>query len=199
MPQQTGSGIRPGAASSSRNDIRKEVTREIIWYALYDLLRDSVFDEITVSQICTHAHVNRSTFYNHFETKYSLLEYGMRYAIPERMGLPNIVNTTSRVGVTDIHNVFFKHVEKHPHYWLHILNGTSYEVAQRCLVDETTVIFEATNAKGRPSGMPSRALSCMFVGAMLSLAEWWLETDCAIPAEELGGYFRKLWHYNAKR
>ena len=198
---------KPKASAATRlgsvkphGDIRREVTREIIWHSLYDLLRDSVFDEVTVSQICAHAGVNRSTFYNHFETKYALLEYGMRIAIPERMGLPNIFNTDSRVSITEIHSVFFKHVEKHPHYWLHILTGTSYEVAHRCLVDETTVIFETMHPKSRPAGMPARALSCMFVGAMLSLAEWWLENGCASPtAEELSDHFRKLWHYNTKR
>ncbi len=34
-----------------------------------ELLADAPFDEITVSQICDAAHISRSTFYRHFESK----------------------------------------------------------------------------------------------------------------------------------
>lgn len=49
--------------------------------ALIDLLKKKSFEYITVSEICSVAEVNRSTFYLHYETIGDLLEETVKYLI----------------------------------------------------------------------------------------------------------------------
>ena len=43
--------------------------------ALFSLLEDTLFEKITLTQLCDHSMVPRSTFYRYFEDKYDLLYY----------------------------------------------------------------------------------------------------------------------------
>ena len=39
-----------------------------------ELMKDQTFEEIKVSDICNKSMINRSTFYDHFNDKYELLQ-----------------------------------------------------------------------------------------------------------------------------
>lgn len=54
-------------------DPRIQRTREALQHALYELMRDTDFDQITVHDIADKARINRATFYDHFTDKYDLL------------------------------------------------------------------------------------------------------------------------------
>lgn len=51
--------------------------------ALYELLQEKSFDNITVSQICEEAGVHRATFYKHFIDKYAFLRFYFEYQLEE--------------------------------------------------------------------------------------------------------------------
>ena len=56
-----------------KTDLRVIKTKNAIYDALINLLKDNLFEEIKVSDICKTALINRSTFYAHFEDKYDLV------------------------------------------------------------------------------------------------------------------------------
>jgi len=47
--------------------------------SLIELLEYYPFDEITIKMICAYSGVNRSTFYDHFQDKYQLLDKIQNY------------------------------------------------------------------------------------------------------------------------
>ena len=53
-------------------DARVIHSKAQIFNALNELLKEKPFQKITVIDICEKAHVNRMTFYNHYEDKYDL-------------------------------------------------------------------------------------------------------------------------------
>lgn len=55
-------------------DLRVIKTKKNIYQSLLELMKDYVFEDIKVSQICEKAMINRSTFYAHFDDKYSLFK-----------------------------------------------------------------------------------------------------------------------------
>lgn len=55
-------------------DLRVIKTKRNIYQALLSLMKDHIFEDIKVSQICDKAMINRSTFYAHFDDKYSLFK-----------------------------------------------------------------------------------------------------------------------------
>ena len=56
------------------NDLRVIKTKNALYNTLIELMKDHAFEEIKVSDICTKALINRSTFYAHYNDKYELLK-----------------------------------------------------------------------------------------------------------------------------
>lgn len=59
-------------------DPRVKRTRSLLHDALLAMLEEKDFDHITVGDIATRAGVNRTTFYDHFEDKYALVNHVMQ-------------------------------------------------------------------------------------------------------------------------
>ena len=55
-------------------DLRIIKTKKVLYQALENLMIDNSFEEIKVSDICSKALINRSTFYAHYTDKYELLD-----------------------------------------------------------------------------------------------------------------------------
>ncbi|MGM0165910.1 hypothetical protein IGI39_000864 [Enterococcus sp. AZ135] len=60
-------------------DRRKRKTQRLITTIFYQLLQKKNYEEISVSQICQVADINRGTFYLHFIDKDDLLEKSIEY------------------------------------------------------------------------------------------------------------------------
>ena len=56
-----------------KQDLRVIKTKNLLYQTLIELMKDKTFEEIKVSDICSKAMINRSTFYAHYEVKYELL------------------------------------------------------------------------------------------------------------------------------
>jgi AcrR family transcriptional regulator len=59
---------------ASELDPRIKRTRQLLFQALEELLREKGFDAITVQDIADRASLNRGTVYDHFSDKFGLLE-----------------------------------------------------------------------------------------------------------------------------
>ena len=57
-----------------KEDLRIVKTKKNLFEGLIKLMKEKNFETIKVSEICSVALVNRSTFYDHFADKYELLE-----------------------------------------------------------------------------------------------------------------------------
>ena len=57
-----------------KEDLRITKTKASLYRGLMLLMKKKTFEEIKVSEICTIAFINRSTFYDHFNDKYELLQ-----------------------------------------------------------------------------------------------------------------------------
>ncbi|MBH0054748.1 MULTISPECIES: TetR/AcrR family transcriptional regulator [unclassified Salinibacterium] len=61
-------------------DARVERTRQSLQHALFALTQEHPFDEVTVNQIVERAGVNRSSFYQHYSDKETLLAFAIEAA-----------------------------------------------------------------------------------------------------------------------
>ncbi|MFC4772197.1 TetR/AcrR family transcriptional regulator [Enterococcus hermanniensis] len=64
-------------------DRRKRKTQQGITATFYQLLEKKAYEEISVSQICQLADINRGTFYLHFIDKDDLLEKSIQHEMDE--------------------------------------------------------------------------------------------------------------------
>ena len=52
---------------------KTQYTRRVLEDGLIELMKAKPYDKITVTELCAHTDVNRSTFYMHYEDTYALL------------------------------------------------------------------------------------------------------------------------------
>lgn len=96
-----------------RESLSQKRTYTLLKLTLFDLLSKMSFEKISLTLICNHAMIPRSTFYRYFDDKYDLLDYCVDCFF-ESFGLKEklIFNT----GETQIKTVFMyilKHFEKY--------------------------------------------------------------------------------------
>lgn len=61
--------------------MRVIVSKRMMKEGLIRCLKNKSIDKISITELCRESHVNRATFYNHYETPYQiLLEIGWEHA-----------------------------------------------------------------------------------------------------------------------
>ena len=77
-------------------DLSKPITRgakrtlDALNGAMFLLLSEKSFEELTVGELCEQAQYPRATFYNYFDDKYDLLNYCW-LSLAEKIGLSNTI------------------------------------------------------------------------------------------------------------
>ena len=61
-------------AEKEKNDQRVRMTKKMLRSALIELLQKKPLQSITVKELCSHAGINRGTFYSHYYDIYDLME-----------------------------------------------------------------------------------------------------------------------------
>ena len=90
-----------------KNNKKAKMSVENITNAVFDLLKSSSYEELTVKDICKIAGVNRSTFYSHFDSIEDIL-----YSINNSNGLLIDDNQIYPMESEDVLNLFIAIYEK---------------------------------------------------------------------------------------
>lgn len=178
-------------------DFRKRVTCRLLWEAMFQLLEKKHFDSITIKNICAQAQVNRSTFYNHFDSKFDLLRYGIETVVPEEAGITKIdYDSPDAEGP---HVALFKYVKAHQAFWKNLLvtHGMS-DIVFSSMVTGTKEFLKSSESSTEQDGVFLEIEAQMYIGAVGNLTIWWLKHDCAISVPELSSYVDSLWNYKTK-
>lgn len=178
-------------AELKREDARIRRTYRLLLGALTELLAEKPFDDIRVTDLCERADIHRSTFYDHFEDKFHLLTFGIR----ELMDLfVPLSPTTSKEDYQQVMHRIFKYFLKNRQMYtllfLDIRNASA-----KALFRENYIRAYEGLMKESFSSVPREdqlIYSRHFIGGILSVVDWWLETDAQMPPEELAARFVRL-------
>ena len=175
-------------------DVRIERTKRALQDALIELARERPFHELTIGQITDRAEVNRSSFYQHYSTKETLLADALD-AASSTVGahVPELTDRVPRDVPPDMVD-YMAHIESHADlYRLALSEGESSVAAQRIrqrfeqAVDEGLDAYDTTPYDGLP-----RDIVCAGVaGAALAIIERWLVRDPRPSAEVASEW---VWH-----
>lgn len=101
--------------SKSKTDRRVRRTKALLTDALFSLLKEKSYKDITVKELCDAADINRGTFYLHYKDIYDMVEqleqevlYELRQLVSAHT--PNVLHTNPAPVIYDI----FKFVGEHP-------------------------------------------------------------------------------------
>lgn len=166
-------------------DARVVRTQSALQDALLQLARDRPLDEISVADITDQAGVNRSTFYQHYSDKETLLADALDAAAGEAAEfLPDVV-TWSEDPPRSL-AIFLSHVDANPLVYRRALGRHGSAIVTARLRDRIEALALSRLAGAHEhgwEGMPDEVVSAGLAGAALGVIEAWLRCDPRPPVD----------------
>ena len=166
-------------------DVRVERTRRALQEALFALARERSLDELTIADIAARAGVNRSSFYQHYSDKETLLADALD-ATAEAAGasLPQLdgpMHTPPQALFG-----FLEHVDENADLYRRVLGSPGSAVVTARLRSRIEVIVGdgiAGSGTRAFEGMPLDVVAAGIAGSALGVIEAWLARDPRPPVE----------------
>lgn len=178
-------------------DLRIKKTKKALFNSLLELMRTKAFEDITISDICGNALINRSTFYAHYEDKYellvALLDNQKQILLNELEKNKQDVNT--KEFFMEMLKIIIDHVDENREIYSSILLKNRNGILMDILIDvsekDISNRFDK-EIKNIGSSIPSRFISKFYLGAILSIGLDWLSDNKQYTKEEIVSYLDKL-------
>jgi AcrR family transcriptional regulator len=174
-------------------DLRVLKTKRVLYEALMSLMQENSFESIKVSDICTKAYVNRSTFYAHYNDKYDLfMDYVntlKEMLIKELAKINKSVNTKEYY--IELIRILFDHIEDNKERYSAILINNRNSIVADILLDVLLKEIQ-TSSKEDNSDIPNDVSTTFYIGAVLGVGLSWIENKEQYSKEELISYLEKL-------
>ena len=179
-------------------DKRVERTRELLQKALMELIAERGYDAITIQDIVDRAHLGRTTFYFHYNSKDELFMSCHESVIREfHLGLlhpltrEELLSSQIPAQMTSA----YRHLEEGRAILYPIFQGKDSQLILRQIRDrsarEIEINLRSIFAEAE-SSIPFEMLANYLVGAQIALMQWWLEKRRSHTAESLAQTFHRL-------
>lgn len=165
-------------------DVRVERTRRALQEALFALARERPLDELTIADIVERAGVNRSSFYQHYSDKETLLADALD-ATAEAAGaaLPELIEPPYEP--PQALYAFLEHFEANADLYRRVLVSPGSAVVQARLRARIEAIVGQGVVKSGTrvfEGLPLDVVSAGIAGSALGVIQAWVARDPRPPA-----------------
>ena len=166
-------------------DIRVIRTQTALLEALEDLIKTKKLSNITITELCTAAKINRNTFYYHYNNIFEFLDEHKNLIIDDLNEIAEISKTHNKQNLVEVFTV----LKKHPHF-LNIL------ISPNCDLDFFNEIFEVASSKASiifskdPNTLTNRErLLCAYCNAGCNaVIITWIMNDMKESPEEIADF-----------
>lgn len=198
---------------SNGEDLRTTRTKRALLDSLLRLIEEIGYEAVTVSELCTRAYVNRSTFYRYYEDKDDLLFRGTEALFDEFSAIerepPTDLRSAAAAPPLQLVSAL-EHISRHRNFYS-VMLGPKGVPAYRARIEEyhRTLIgariravltlresgYSASSqlAQGRIGGMnETRTIEYIIAGAAGALSGMirdWLDHGCSDAPEEVASAF----------
>ena len=169
-------------------DPRIARTRSSLRQALFALTRERSLDEISISDIAERAGINRSTYYQHYSDKDTLLAEALDAVIDDAIGSERPL--TEAAGERILLE-YLRHVEGHAELYRSLLGeGGSATIQVRMSRRLQEIIVQAFETGGPhgPTGIPTEVTAAAIAGSALAAVRAWLDFSPLPTAEVASGW-----------
>ena len=201
---------------AKRINRRVDRTRKALREALFDLIREKSYDQITVEEITERANLGRTTFYLHYKDKEDLLledfidliDQMVSKAVDDRpmlrlktkMGTPSApANPLSDLNLFRPNLIIFQNVAKNADMLRIILhNGGAVQIATRLretvlkAVQQLALASQARSDLEIRFDIPVEVIANFYAGSLLGLISWWLDNDMPFTPELMTLFSQRL-------
>lgn len=179
----------------NKTDLRVVKTKKILYTTLVSLMQEYTFEEIKVSDICTRALINRSTFYAHYTDKYDLLSScinDIKDSLTKELEKNKNISNSKEYYIEMI-RLFLDYVDENKEIFVAIMNNNqnsimvdmAYDVINKDIVKKLSKDEESTF-------IPSDIITKFYLGAVLNVGLEWLKNNQNATKEELISYLDYL-------
>lgn len=179
------------------NDRRVRRTRSALREAMVALIIEKGFDAITVADLLKRGDVARSTFYQHYTGKESVLIDGIR-VLEEYLGgiQASVLGKETRSCLAFV-GPMLEHVEGHRELYhaltadrgAAVVNGAVRKMFLRLIGRE---VRRSKRQAVESVGLPEEALIAYVTDSFLSIMTWWLESRGRRSTADVETIFRQL-------
>lgn len=166
-------------------DIRVIRTQTALLEALEELIKTKKLSNITITELCTAAKINRNTFYYHYNNIFEFLDEHKKLIIDDLNEIAEISKTHNKQNLVEV----FAVLKKHPHF-LNIL------ISPNCDLDFFNEIFDFASSKASiifskdPNTLTNRErLLCSYCNAGCNaVIITWIMNDMKESPEEIADF-----------
>lgn len=172
-------------------------TRQSLRDALFSLAREHGLDEISIGAIAEQAGVNRSTFYQHYTDKDTLLADALD-SITENV-IAEAQSEVETLGPDDgyaILTTYLDHIAAHAALYRRVLGDSGSATIQSHVRDHLEQVLASTllAPTGELNGMPLPIAAASIAGAAMGIIRVWLEMEQDIPPGHAADWIWQMLH-----
>ncbi len=169
---------------NKKENLHYQQTDKAIQNYVLDLLGKKNIDKITVTEICTHLGINRSTFYAHYPNVYDVvekIEYGMSYEMEIRF------KEKLKISRNEAFLEIFRFVYEHKDFYrICIHHGSTIHFCNDVSFENLSAYSDSIMQKiGFLSETQYHYHIAFFRAGLNALIREWLLRDCKETPEEL--------------
>lgn len=171
-------------------------TRQSLRDALFTLAREHSFDEISIGAIAEQAGVNRSTFYQHYSDKDTLLADALD-AVTDSVVAQ--ADTSHRLGPAEAQEIlmtYLRHIEKYAALYRQVLGDDGSATVQARVRSHLEGVLVSTLVApgGTLNGMPLNIAAASIAGAAVGIIRAWLTLPEPPSRTEVGHWIWQMLH-----
>ena len=181
---------------NKKDDLRVIKTRKLIYQTLLDLMKEKTFEEIKVSDICSKAMINRSTFYAHYEDKYELLIdflSNLKEEFARDLNDSCKENLSIREYYIRLISLFLDHIDSKRDVYNSIMVNNRSSIMMDILLsvvnDDILKRFKENDINLK---VPTEVISKFYLGGVINIGMEWLSNSNKYTKEEILDYLELL-------
>lgn len=168
-----------------------EKTKVFLTNALLELLKEKNFDNIKVIEICDKAMIHKTTFYNHFEDKYELLNYVL-LKIHQEIKEKAIKNEGIIEYYLSIAKYYIQYIKENPDLFKSIISSDDNNIGLRLFHKLYVKDIELEMKNNKIKNIPSNYVANFYVDGVFSLISEWFITGMIEDENTILNYIKIL-------
>ncbi len=173
-------------------DVRIARTRRRLQGALFELAQERGIDQVSVSDIADRAGVNRTTFYQHYSDRETLLADAMDLITEEANVVLDDIDVDSPEPPAVLVN-FLEHIANYGDLYQQVFTEPGYGVVlARLRMHIRDWVFEAAHAPGVSTEVPLNVVAAGLAGSIIGVMGEWLQGHPRASVQEVAGWIWSL-------
>lgn len=156
-----------------KEDLRVIKTKTNLYRGLIELMKDKSFEDIKVSDICAKSIINRSTFYDHFNDKYELLQSLIDDLREELQNKLKVIKETHSIKEYYVESIklLLNHVSENLNIYSSVIKNNSNSIAHDMMIDSllTSVTSYVKDNYINESNIPTERIVLFYVSGLVSI------------------------------